>query len=90
VVKVRKTNLPDLSALAIDGARIAVRATPKAARNEIQLRGDQILVRVTAPAADGQANAAVQKLLAKSLGIAPSRFTLLQGAQSRDKLFLVG
>ena len=48
-----------------------------------------IHVRVTAAPEDGRANAAVRKLLARAMGIAPSRLTLVGGATARDKLFRV-
>lgn len=80
--------LPDLSALAQPGARLAVRATPRAKREAIE-PGDPLRVWVTAPADEGRANEAVRKLLAKALGIAPSRLTLLRGQTARDKLFQV-
>lgn len=80
-------SLPDLSSLAHSGARIAVKVTPKASRNRIDPDSDPIRVYVTAPADKGRANAAVQKLLAKSMGVAKSRLHLLRGDTSRDKLF---
>lgn len=80
--------LPDLSALAQPGARLAVRATPRAKREAIE-PGDPLRVWVTAPADEGRANEAVRKLLAMALGIAPSRLTLLRGQTARDKLFQV-
>ncbi|PWE27266.1 DUF167 domain-containing protein [Pararhodobacter marinus] len=81
--------LPDLSALAKPGARIAVRATPRAKQDGIEkgAEGEPLKIRVTAPADKGRANAAVTKLLAKALGVAPSRLTLLRGETARDKLF---
>lgn len=39
--------------------------------------------------AEGAANDAVQKLLAKALGIGKTRLTLIQGATSRDKVFRI-
>ena len=78
--------LPDLSALAVPGALLAVRATPKARRNAIE-PGDLVRVWVTAPPDRGKANDAVRRLLAKALGIAPTRLTLTRGAASRDKQF---
>lgn len=80
--------LPDLSALAIPGARLAVRATPRARSDGLET-GDPIRIRVTAPADQGRANEAVRQLLAKALGIAPSRLTLLLGQTHRDKLFQI-
>lgn len=81
-------SLPDLSARAIPGARLAVRATPRAKRTAIE-DGDPLKVWVTAPADEGRANEAVRKLLAKALGVAPSRLTLVRGQTARDKLFQV-
>ena len=79
-------NLPDLSALARPGARLAVRATPRARRNSVE-PGDPLRIHTTVPPEDGRANEAVRALLARALGVAPSRLTLLQGAGARDKLF---
>lgn len=81
-------SLPDLSALAVPGARLAVRATPRARSEGIE-PGDPLRIRVTAPADEGRANEAVRQVLAKALGIAPSRLTLLRGHTSRDKLFQI-
>ena len=78
--------LPDLSTRALPGARIAVRATPRAKRNAIE-DGDPLRIWVTAPADEGRANDAVRKLLAKALGVAPTRLTLIRGQTARDKLF---
>ena len=81
-------SLPDLRALALPGAKLAVRATPRARSEGIE-PGDPLRIRVTAPADEGRANEAVRQLLAKALGIAPSRLTLLRGQTSRDKLFQI-
>jgi len=77
----------DLTALALPGAEIAVRVTPRASRNAVLAEGGEIRVYVTVVPEDGKANAAVQKLLAKALGVAKSRLVLIRGATSRDKLF---
>ena len=79
-------SLPDLSALAQPGAVLAVRATPRAKSEGIE-PGDPLRIRVTAPADEGRANDAVRRLLAKALGVAPTRLTLLRGQTARDKLF---
>ncbi|MCC5969679.1 MAG: DUF167 domain-containing protein [Pararhodobacter sp.] len=81
-----RKGLPDLSALAVPGARIAVRATPRARRNALE-PGNPIRIHVTDPPEDGRANAAVRAILARALGVAPTRLTLLRGAAARDKLF---
>jgi uncharacterized protein (TIGR00251 family) len=68
-------------------ARIAVRVQPRAKRDEVAgERGGALLVRVTAPPVEGKANDAVRRLLAKRLGIAPARVTVVRGASARDKV----
>ena len=78
--------LPDLTHLALPGTDIAVRVTPRGGRDAIE-PGDPLRIRVTAPPEDGKANEAVRRLLARALGVAPSRLTLIRGAAARDKLF---
>ncbi len=81
--------MADLSDLVQPGALLEVRVTPKAARNAV-IREEAVLrVYVTTVPEGGKATAAVVKLLAKSLGIAKSRLTLVRGETSRDKLFRV-
>ena len=43
-------------------------------------------VRVAAAPVDGKANEALLHLLAKTLGVAPSRLALLSGARARTKI----
>lgn len=81
--------MTDLSHLAEPGAEIAVRVTPKAARARLVIEGGTIRADVTVPPEDGKANAAVQALLAKALGIAKSRLVLVRGRTARDKVFRV-
>ncbi len=80
-------DLPDLSHLAIPGARIAVRVTPKARRNAVVAEDGAIRVYVTSVPEDGKATAAVVTLLARALGVAGTRLELIRGATARDKLF---
>ena len=80
----------ELSHLALEGAEIAVRVTPKASRDRIVVEEGQIRIYVTTIPEDGKANAAVQKLLAKALGLPKSRLSLIRGQTSRDKVFRVG
>lgn len=79
----------ELSHLATPGATLAVRVTPKAARNQVELRDDQLRVSVTTAPEDGKATKAVIKLLSHALGIAKSRLVLTQGASSRNKVFRI-
>ena len=68
-------------------ARIDVRLTPRGGRDRIDgWDGDVLRVRVAAPPADGRANEAMVRLVAKALGVPPSRVTLVSGAQSRTKV----
>ena len=64
-----------------------VRVQPRAGQNEITgTRDGALLVRVTAPPAEGRANAAVCKLVAKRLGVAAGRIEIVRGTHSRDKV----
>ena len=76
-----------LADLAVDGAILSVRVTPNARANTVSIVDGTIRVGVTVPPADGKANAAVVALLAKALGVAKTRLTLLQGQTSRNKVF---
>ncbi len=76
-----------LSNLARPGAEIAVRVTPKAARNKVEMVEGALRIHVTVVPEDGKANKAVIKLLADALGVAKSRLELVRGARSRDKVF---
>ena len=84
-----KIAMTDLSHLATPGTEIAVRVTPKASRNAIELRDGAIRAYVTTAPEDGKATESVRRLLAETLGIAKTRLTLLRGATARDKVFLV-
>ncbi len=65
-----------------------MRVTPRGERDSVDgFDADGVLrVRVRAAPADGEANAAVVRLLARALGVAPGRVTLVSGATSRVKL----
>lgn len=72
------------------GAVLAVRAQPGARRNAVLGEyGGALKVAVTAPPADGRANAALAEVLADWLGVRRSAVELLSGHTSRDKRFLV-
>ena len=75
-----------IRALADDRGRLALRVTPGARSETIEIGEGALLVKVRAKARDGEANAAVLALLAKALGAAPSRLQMLRGATGRDKL----
>lgn len=81
--------MADLSHLATSGTEIAVRVTPRASRERIEIAQDVIRVYVTAPAQDGRANDAARALLAKALGLAKSHVVLRRGQTARNKIFRI-
>jgi hypothetical protein len=77
--------------LAADGLLLTVRLTPKAGRDAIDgieqmTDGRSVLkARVRAAASDGEANAALVRLVARSLAVAPRQVSLIAGATARLK-----
>lgn len=91
-MKFSKADLPptdQLAALIDSEGRLAVRVTPGARSECISLEEGRVLMKVRVKPQDGAANGAARRLLAKGLGIAPSRIDLLRGATSREKQFLI-
>ncbi len=68
------------------GCRLEVRVTPRASRDRIEAEEGKVRVWTTAAPTDGQANEAVRKALAKRLGVAPSRVSIVRGEASREKV----
>lgn len=79
--------MTDLTHLAQPGAMIAIRVTPNARRAGLDLVDGQIRVAVTETPEAGKATEAARAALAKALGVAKTRLTLIRGATARDKLF---
>jgi len=52
-------------------------------------REGALVVKLTAPPVDGQANAALARFLARLLGVPPSAVQLVRGAAAREKLVRV-
>jgi uncharacterized protein (TIGR00251 family) len=81
--------------VAADGLALTVRLTPKGGRDAIDgiermADGRSVLkVRVRAAPSDGEANAALVRLMAKALGVAPRQVTLVAGATARIKRLTV-
>ena len=64
-----------------------MRLQPRASSSRITGEKDGVIqIRVTAPPVDGEANAALEKLVAKKLGIAKSKVKVVKGETSREKL----
>ena len=73
-----------------ESCTIKIRVQPKSSRNQVDGFQDGTLrVRVTAAPTEGQANAAVIALLAKTLGVSKSRLEIIRGYSSRDKVVSV-
>lgn len=74
-----------------DGLLLTVRLTPKGGRDaidgiETMADGRSVLkVRVRAAASEGEANAALLRVIAKAVGVAPRSVELIAGATSRIK-----
>lgn len=66
--------------------RLALRVTPGARSESVELGEGVLLIKVRAKPQDGEANDAVLGLLAAALGIATSRLRMLHGRAGRDKL----
>ncbi len=79
--------MSELSHLALPGATFAVRVTPSARRAGLELAGGVIRIAVTEVPEAGRATEAARVALARALGVAKSRLTLVRGATARDKLF---
>jgi len=77
------------------GVTISVRLTPKGGRDAIdgivQLADGRCVlkVRVAAAPSEGEANAALLRLIAKAVAVPPRDVTLVAGATSRVKLLAV-
>lgn len=77
------------------GLTLALRVQPGAGRDQVlgpvaDAAGTVALkVKVSAPAEDGRANAAVLALLAKALGLPKSALTLVKGERDRNKVVAV-
>ena len=72
------------------GINLLVKVVPGASRSKIVgLLGDRLKVAVAAPPEDGKANAAVCKLLAETLGVAPRAVTVTQGRSRPQKTLTI-
>lgn len=67
--------------------RINIRVIPRARRNAVESATDGTLrVYTTAAPADGDANAAVIKMLARHLDVPKTSIKIIRGLTSRDKV----
>jgi uncharacterized protein len=76
--------------MATKDARIEVRLRPRGSRDELAgMQGRVLQAKVTAAPVDGRANRALCRLIAKRVGVAPSRVSVVRGEKSRDKVVRV-
>ena len=80
----------EIRALADAEGRLAVRVTPGARGEALEIADGRLHARVRAMPEGGKANEAVLALVAAALDHAPSRVRLLRGATSREKLLGIG
>jgi uncharacterized protein len=69
---------------------LRVRVQPSTSRESVGgTREGALVVKLTAPPVDGQANAALARFLARLLGVPPSAVQLVRGAAAREKVVRV-
>ena len=83
---VLKDNMDYSTGFADGEGRLALRVTPGARSEAVEIGQGKVLVKVRVKPEDGKANQAVLELLARALGIATSRLRMLRGATGREKL----
>nr|BBH93769.1 hypothetical protein KTA_19680 [Thermogemmatispora argillosa] len=66
--------------------KVQVRVTPGSRREALEWHGSLLRAWVKAPASEGEANAALLALVARSLGISRQQVAIVQGARSRAKV----
>lgn len=69
-----------------DGIIFGIYVQPKASRNEVcGICGNELKLRLTSPPVEGSANRMCTEYLAKLLGVAKSKITIVRGEKSRHK-----
>lgn len=72
------------------GPRLAIRVSPRASRSAVgPIRGGALVVAVTSPPVDGEANEAVVKALSEWLGVPVRALAIVRGLRGRTKLVAV-
>ncbi|MBT0662761.1 YggU family protein [Geobacter pelophilus] len=73
-----------------EGVTFAVHVQPRASRMEIcGMQGDALKVRLTSPPVEDAANRQLEEFIAKTLGIAKSKVSVISGTKSRQKRLLI-
>ncbi len=69
-----------------DSIIITIRVVPRSSRKGIEVMGDGIKVKLTAPPVDGAANEQLIEILSEALGIRKSSFRIVRGLSSKNKV----
>jgi uncharacterized protein YggU (UPF0235/DUF167 family) len=70
--------------------KISVKVKPQGRQDKVERIGlDSYTVWVKAKAQEGRANQAVVRVLAEYFDIAKSKITLVKGARSKEKIFII-
>ena len=73
-----------------DAAIITCRVHPNTGRDAVkEVRDDQLVINLSAPAVEGKANEALVRFLSKRLKVAKSRISLIQGEKNRNKVVAI-
>ena len=66
--------------------KLSIKAKPGAKVASVTPKNGQLVVAVKERAADGRANRAIEKAIAKYFGIAPARVRIVAGHAAREKV----
>ncbi|MCA9607713.1 MAG: DUF167 domain-containing protein [Myxococcales bacterium] len=83
-------HVPELATITVEevagAVRFEVRVSPRASRDEVGgIHDGALRVKTTAPPVDGQANAAIVKLLSKALGVPKRAVRIVGGETNKSK-----
>jgi uncharacterized protein (TIGR00251 family) len=84
--------LPGFVTVQSDGVTLAIKLTPRAARNEIipfATSDIELRIKVTAPPVDAAANQALIELLAETLNCSRGSVQIVRGKTSRHKVIRI-
>jgi uncharacterized protein (TIGR00251 family) len=68
---------------------VDIKVIPKSSVNKIEIKEDQIRLKVTAPPVAGEANAAVIDFLSKKLSVPKKDISIQRGQNSRVKMICI-
>ena len=72
------------------GSILEVRVKPNSSREALEgVSEGRLVVRLTAPPAEGRANRALTRLIARAVGLPPSSVEVVRGGASRNKSLLL-